>query len=318
MVQLSCFVACALGKEDVDEIYDKAIEPVVIELGIKACRVDRIEHNDDIDDKIIELIQTCDVCIADLTYARPSVYFEAGYFQGLNKPVVFTVRKDHFRPNEKDVHGIQIIHFDLQMRNIIGWSSTEHVKTFVTRLKSRLRLVTDPILKRKTRDEQAAESARRFRAMPQQGRLVSLSTAIRTRMNQDQWKTVRYSTRIYLYPHNYMLFHKANKIVCIFTTNSATKEYLKYIDSYRIIDQYIDHTLTFNQCHMVIVSLRHIPEFRIEDRYPKIGLLDEQTNTYQGLKEKEVESYYHFISDVQSIPAFSRALDCVMNKITKL
>jgi len=46
-------VACAFGKGDVDEIYQNAILPVLKSMKIKPCRVDLIEHNDDIDDKII-------------------------------------------------------------------------------------------------------------------------------------------------------------------------------------------------------------------------------------------------------------------------
>ena len=67
-------MACAFGKEDVDEIYKNAILPVLKSMEIKPYRVDLIEHNDDIDDKIIELILKCDICIADLTYSRPSAY----------------------------------------------------------------------------------------------------------------------------------------------------------------------------------------------------------------------------------------------------
>ncbi len=317
MVKLSCFVACAFDKKDIDEIYDKAIEPVVIELGLTPYRVDRIEHNDDIDNKILELIQTCDVCIADLTYARPSVYFEAGYFLGLNKPVVFTVRKDHFKPDGTDVHGIRRIHFDLQMKNIIGWSSTEHVKTFVAQLYSRLRLVTDPIIELKNINVKEAESVKRFNAMPQQKRLVSISNVIKARMDKGQWKTVDYDTRGYLLPSNYMSYYKTKKIVSVFVTHSATKEYMKFIHSHRIIGQHFRQTLTIHQCHVFIISLRKIPKSRIEDRYPEIELLDEQTNTYHGLKEKKIECYYHFISDIQSLPFFERLVDRVMININK-
>ena len=182
MIKLSCFVACAFGKKDVDLIFDRVIEPVLTELGMYVYRVDRIEHNDDIDDKIIELIHTCDVCIADLTYSRPSVYFEAGHFTGLNKPVVFTSRKDHFTPKENDVYEIERIHFDLQMKNIIGWSSTEHVKTFSKQLKTRLQYVSNPIINRKATEHKEANSARAFRSMSQKQRLSSLNDTIQTRL----------------------------------------------------------------------------------------------------------------------------------------
>jgi nucleoside 2-deoxyribosyltransferase len=77
--KLRCFVAMAFGQEDTD--------------GINAQRVDRIEHNDKIDTKIISEIEAADLVTADLTYARPSVYFEAGYAQRAI-PVIFTARPD--------------------------------------------------------------------------------------------------------------------------------------------------------------------------------------------------------------------------------
>ncbi len=83
MNQISCFIASAFGYPDIDAIYDNAITNVLSDLNINTHRVDREIHNDDIDDKIIELMNTCDICIADLSYARPSVYYEAGYFTGL-------------------------------------------------------------------------------------------------------------------------------------------------------------------------------------------------------------------------------------------
>ena len=78
MRELRCFIASAFEKNDVDTIFTKVVQPVLSKKGIISLRVDRVEHNDDIDDKILELIKECDFCIADLTYARPSVYYEAG------------------------------------------------------------------------------------------------------------------------------------------------------------------------------------------------------------------------------------------------
>ncbi|MDZ7794931.1 MAG: hypothetical protein U5P10_14935 [Spirochaetia bacterium] len=92
-LQLHCFIASAFGYSDIDQIYDNGITKALSNLNIIPHRVDRENHNDDIDDKIIELLNTCDICIADLTYSRPSVYYEAGYFKGLGKQVIFTVRR---------------------------------------------------------------------------------------------------------------------------------------------------------------------------------------------------------------------------------
>jgi len=143
-MNLKCFVATAFDHKDVDDIYDKIIEPVLRELNIKSLRIDRVEHNEDIDDHIFNLIDQSQICIADLTYARPSVYYEAGYAFGSGKPVIYLARRDHLRPREHDDFGNFRVHFDLQMKNIIDW--TEPNKTFEKRLRSRVNHVIQPIL----------------------------------------------------------------------------------------------------------------------------------------------------------------------------
>jgi nucleoside 2-deoxyribosyltransferase len=140
-----CFVASAFDRKDVDTIYDNAIRPTLRELKIRCTRVDRVEHNDDIDDKIFALMKAADFCIADLTYARPSVYYEAGYIFGCKKPVIYISRSDHFHGSALDRHGNLRVHFDLQMKNIIPW--TEPSKAFAARLKRRISTVVAPLLK---------------------------------------------------------------------------------------------------------------------------------------------------------------------------
>lgn len=122
MRQLRCFSTSAFGKRDVDIIFTKVVQPVLRQRSITPIRIDRVEHNDDIDDKILELIEYCDFCIADLTYARPSVYYEAGRVHGMGKPLIFLARSDHFNPKKDDLFGNFKIHFDLQMKNVIKWT----------------------------------------------------------------------------------------------------------------------------------------------------------------------------------------------------
>jgi nucleoside 2-deoxyribosyltransferase len=318
MRNFSCFIACAFDKEDVDEIYDKVIKSVVIELGMDVYRVDRIEHNDDVDDKIIALIHSCDICIADLTYARPSVYFEAGYFKGLNKPVIFTVRKDHFKPKENDIHGNERVHFDLQMKNIIGWSSIEHVKTFSTRLKNRLRLVISPIIKNKQEKEENNKAAKIFNAMPQQKRLDSIRTAIIKKLKSNNWKSITYENRLLYIFYKMIVCQKNSKIIAVFITHSATKKYLKMISTTGILSSTPKSlNRAIQQYHILIVSLRSIPKSRIEDRYPKIELLDEIINMYHTTT-KGSEFYFYFMSNIKSLNNFEYLLDNTMDKISKL
>jgi hypothetical protein len=160
----TCFVASALGKRDVDHIYDKGICPVLRQLGIRPLRVDRVEHNDDIDDKILALIHRSEVCIADLTYARPSVYYEAGMFHGLSRPVVYIARSDHFRDKDSDPHGNLRVHFDLQMKNVISWTGPN--QSFRNRLQKRLKQVIQPILRMRREESALSEQRSAFKSMP--------------------------------------------------------------------------------------------------------------------------------------------------------
>ena len=154
MKKLRCFVAMAFDWPDTDDLFNaiKAMPSATYDVR----RVDRINHNNDIDDKILEELNAADFVVADLTYARQSVYFEAGYAQGNGKPVVYTARRDHV--GQKAVDDARRVHFDLQMRNIITWT-TPTDGTFATRLRARLRLVTAPL--RADRAEAEAREGRR-------------------------------------------------------------------------------------------------------------------------------------------------------------
>jgi nucleoside 2-deoxyribosyltransferase len=144
--RLRCFVAMAFGNADTDAVY-AAVKRSLDKIGVTTRRVDRIEHNDDIDDRIIAEIKEADLVIADLTYARPSVYFEAGYAQRAI-PVIYIARNDHFLSRADDPHGNFQVHFDLKMRNIIAWSSAKD-DAFLKRLTARVLKVIAPVVRQK-------------------------------------------------------------------------------------------------------------------------------------------------------------------------
>ena len=78
----SCFVAMAFGAE-FDLAYDEAIEPALKDCGFDSIRVDRVEHTENINDKIIADIRRSQFMVADFSGHRNGVYFEAGYELGL-------------------------------------------------------------------------------------------------------------------------------------------------------------------------------------------------------------------------------------------
>ena len=152
-------------------------------IGVSLRRVDRIEHNDDIDDKIISEIQLADFVIADLTYARPSVYYEAGYAQGRPVPVVYTARKDHFRPRDDDPHGAFRVHFDLQMRNILAWAGPGDL-IFLKRLQTRVNKVISPILNQRRIEAEAKDRESSFKSRSLNDQLDLLRTTARLHLER--------------------------------------------------------------------------------------------------------------------------------------
>lgn len=165
-----CFVAMAFDHEDTDLLYENAILPILRSNGITPIIINRREDNRDINQQIIEQLSACDFCIADLTYTRPSVYFEAGYAQR-SVEVIYTVRADHLHKNQPDDLRV---HFDLQMKPLIRWSGPDD-KSFPVRLERRLK---QTVLRQWNRAQAVQEKEKQqrdeFTQMPLNERLLAL------------------------------------------------------------------------------------------------------------------------------------------------
>ena len=83
------------------------------ETGYKPIRVDLVQHNDKICDRIIAEIRRSDLLVADVTKGRRGVYFEAGFAMGLGIPVIWTCNEEFFKQEEP--------HFDTRQYNHIVW-----------------------------------------------------------------------------------------------------------------------------------------------------------------------------------------------------
>lgn len=179
----------AFGREDTDKVYDDLIAPTLRNKGATPVRVDRIEHIDDIDDRIISEIEACDFALADLTYARPSVYFEAGFAQR-KVPVIYTCRKDHLSPRADDPFGNFRVHFDLQMKNIIPWSSPSDYK-FAERLGKRITRVVAPLLRAKKAEQVERKEAEKFAALSLQERTQRILDICVSRLHDIGYRGTR-------------------------------------------------------------------------------------------------------------------------------
>lgn len=123
------FVAMKFGDPELDKVFEDAIVPVVELCGYHAYRIDRAQHNDKICDRIIAEIKQSAFVIADFTFHRGGVYFEAGFAKGIGIPVIWTCREDDFYN----------LHFDTRQYNHIKWISADELKqSLINRIRSTL------------------------------------------------------------------------------------------------------------------------------------------------------------------------------------
>jgi nucleoside 2-deoxyribosyltransferase len=153
-----CFVAMAFGRDDCDLIYTRRILPTLRELKVTPIRVDRRQHRDDLNNFIIRMLKESDIVLADLTYARPSVYYEAGFAERFS-PIVYTARSDHLSRAQPDDR--LRVHFDLEMKKIVAWKSPED-QTFAARLRSRIAYLLQPILAGNAEKQRLLAARQRF------------------------------------------------------------------------------------------------------------------------------------------------------------
>lgn len=117
------FVAMWFGSNEEEEspafmrsLYDGQILPAVLRAGYHAERVDIVEHNDFIMDKVLGMIRVAPFVVADFTGNRGGVYFEAAFARGLGIPVIHTCRAGKHFDNS---------HFDIKQINTIAWDSPD-------------------------------------------------------------------------------------------------------------------------------------------------------------------------------------------------
>lgn len=119
------FVAMSFQNEPFLEDSYAAIKRSVKSLkkGLLCQRVDDIQDDFVISDKIIDCIKKCKVLIVDLTNNRPNVYYELGYARAIGKHIILIARE-----GEKP-------HFDVSHQNIIFYENgTTLEKSLRTRL----------------------------------------------------------------------------------------------------------------------------------------------------------------------------------------
>lgn len=96
----NAFMAMPFGDPGLDEIVEKTFKPAVKATGFTLIRADDVPKAGLIDDHIRVMIRTSRFVLADLSHDNSGAYWEAGYAEGLGKPVIYTCEKSKFESQQ--------------------------------------------------------------------------------------------------------------------------------------------------------------------------------------------------------------------------
>lgn len=135
------FMAMKFGDEVLDAVFRDHFKPAVKETGFDLLRLDEEPSAGLIDDRLRLELRTSRFVIADLSHGNNGAYWEAGFAEGMGRPVIYTCRKDVF-DNE-----LSRPHFDTNHYLTVVWDAeqphlaAEQLKTII-----RVTLPSDAIL----------------------------------------------------------------------------------------------------------------------------------------------------------------------------
>jgi hypothetical protein len=96
------FMAMPFGNASLDNVFMNCFKPAVKRTGFELVRLDEVPKAGLIDDRLRVEILTSRFLIAELTKGNQGAYWEAGFAEGLGKPVIYTCEQDYF--NSKSTH----------------------------------------------------------------------------------------------------------------------------------------------------------------------------------------------------------------------
>ncbi len=113
------FMAMKFGDPELDSIVDDHFKPAAEKTGYDLYRLTERPRAGLIDDRMRVEIRTSRFLIADLSHGNQGAYWEAGYAEGLGKPVIYTCKKEIFDDSEEKPH------FDANHHLTIIWDPTK-------------------------------------------------------------------------------------------------------------------------------------------------------------------------------------------------
>jgi len=111
------FMAMEYGHPELDTLLKDVLKPAVEQTGFDLFILPERPKAGLLDDRLRVEIRTSRFLIADLTHENAGAYWEAGYAEGLGKPVIYTCKKEKFEAAKT--------HFDTNHHLTIRWDVGE-------------------------------------------------------------------------------------------------------------------------------------------------------------------------------------------------
>jgi hypothetical protein len=129
----TAFMAMKFNDPELDRVIDECFRPAVKRAGFILRVLTDIQPAGSIDDQMRVVLRTSRFVIADLTHGNQGAYWEAGFGEGLGRPVIYSCKKQVWdEPTTKP-------HFDTNHLLTIIWELTA-LKTAEDRLAATIRV----------------------------------------------------------------------------------------------------------------------------------------------------------------------------------
>jgi hypothetical protein len=114
-VYRKAFMAMKFGDSALEKMLTTAFRPAAAAAGFELFKLDDVPKAGLTDDRLRVEIQASDFVVADLSHNNLGAYWEAGYAEGLGKPVIYTCERAKFDATKT--------HFDTNHHLTITWDA---------------------------------------------------------------------------------------------------------------------------------------------------------------------------------------------------
>jgi len=129
------FMAMAFGKDDTDALYKDFLKQAVDETGLNLVRIDEVARAGIIDNNMrLEIRKSC-LLLAELSHGNKGAYFEAGFAEGMDIPVIYLCEQSIFDSDDNSLKP----HFDTNHCTTIIWEKGKEAEA-MEELKATIRL----------------------------------------------------------------------------------------------------------------------------------------------------------------------------------